>query len=127
MGHSFQSRRAAPSAPSAFRFLFLIKAPAGESSELRLQQQVWNFFDIGALTDLQRRYPRGPGFAKINRFADVPYCIRINIERAQDLWLDRSPPLRVLDLGCGAGYFLYVSKYFGHQVLGLDLDDHQLF
>src|ERR1700722_1988553 len=83
--------------------------------------------DPVAVANLRARYPDGPGNPKINRFANVPYWIGINIERAQDLWLDRSPPLRILDLGCGAGYFLYVSKCFGHEVLGLDLDDHQLF
>jgi SAM-dependent methyltransferase len=80
-----------------------------------------------AVAEMRKRYPIGPDFPKINRFADVPYWVRINIERAQDLWLDRSHPLRILDLGCGAGYFLYVCKYFGHEVLGLDLDEHQLF
>ena len=50
-----------------------------------------------------------------------------NVERAQDLWLDRAPPLRILDLGSGAGYFLYVSKYFGHEVLGFDTDHEPLF
>jgi SAM-dependent methyltransferase len=83
--------------------------------------------DSTAVANLQKRYPHGPQFPKINRWADVPYWIGINIERAQDLWLDRSRPLRILDLGCGAGYFLYVCKCFGHDVLGLDLDDHQLF
>jgi SAM-dependent methyltransferase len=76
---------------------------------------------------LRERYPSGLNFPKINRFADVPYWIKINIERAQDLWLDRTPPLRILDLGCGAGYFLYVCNCFGHEVLGLDLNDQQLF
>jgi SAM-dependent methyltransferase len=76
---------------------------------------------------LRARYPVGANSPKINRFANVPYWIKINLERAQDLWLDRTPPLRILDLGCGAGYFLYVSKFFGHDVLGLDLDDHPLF
>ena len=90
-------------------------------------QTLLKTLDPAAVADLERRYPRGPGCPKINRWADVRYWIGINIERAQDLWLDRSPPLRLLDLGCGAGYFLYVCKCFGHDVLGLDLDDHQLF
>ncbi len=55
------------------------------------------------------------------------YWIGINVERAQDLWLDRSPPLRILDLGCGAGYFLYVCRFFGHEGLGLDTDEEPLF
>lgn len=83
--------------------------------------------DPSAVASLTERYPIGPNSPKINRFANLGYWIEINVERAQDLWLDRTPPLRILDLGCGAGYFLHVCKYFGHEVLGLDLDDHQLF
>lgn len=77
--------------------------------------------------DLRSQYPYRPGSPRINRFEDVDYWIRINVERAQDLWLDRSPLLRILDLGCGAGYFLYVCKSFGHDVLGFDTDDEPLF
>ena len=77
--------------------------------------------------NLRHQYPYRPGSPRINRFEDVVYWIKINIERAQDLWLDRSPPLRILDLGCGAGYFLYVCKHFGHNVLGFDTDNEPLF
>jgi SAM-dependent methyltransferase len=83
--------------------------------------------DRAEVAKLREHYPGGPNFPKINRFADVPYWIKINVERAQDLWLDRTPPGRILDLGCGAGYFLYICKFLGHEVLGLDLDDQPLF
>lgn len=90
-------------------------------------QRVLATLDRTKVAKLREHYPCGANFPKINRFADVPGWIKINVERAQDLWLDRAPPQRVLDLGCGAGYFLYVCKCFGHEVLGLDLDDQQLF
>ncbi|HEX4638720.1 MAG TPA: methyltransferase domain-containing protein [Chthoniobacterales bacterium] len=77
--------------------------------------------------DLRNHYPYRPGSPQINRFEDIVYWIDINVERAQDLWLDRAPPLRILDLGCGAGYFLYVCKHFGHDVLGFDIDSEPLF
>src|SRR5438445_3160131 len=77
--------------------------------------------------DLRHKYPYRPGSPQINRFEDVVYWVEINIERAQDLWLDRAPPLHILDLGCGAGYFLYVCKFFGHHVLGFDTDTEPLF
>jgi len=76
---------------------------------------------------LRHQYPYRPGSPQINRFEDIVYWIDINVERAQDLWLDRAQPLPILDLGCGAGYFLYVCKYFGHHVLGFDIDDEPLF
>lgn len=76
---------------------------------------------------LREQYPYRPGSPQINRFEDVAYWIDINVERAQDLWLDRAPPLRILDIGSGAGYFLYVCKFFGHHVLGFDTDNEPLF
>jgi SAM-dependent methyltransferase len=77
--------------------------------------------------NLRHKYPYRPGSPQINRFEDIVYWIDINVERAQDLWLDRAPPLRILDLGAGAGYFLYVCKYFGHDALGFDIDSEPLF
>src|SRR5205814_8623591 len=40
---------------------------------------------------------------------------------------DYSPPSRILDIGCGAGYFLYACKLLGHEVLGLDVDQFPMF
>jgi SAM-dependent methyltransferase len=77
--------------------------------------------------DLRHKFPYRSGSPQINRFEDVVYWIDINVERAQDLWLDCTPPLRILDLGSGAGYFLYVCKHFGHDVLGFDTDVEPLF
>ena len=83
--------------------------------------------DQGALDRLREKYPRRPGSPKINQFEDADYWIRINLKRAQDLWLDRSSPMRILDLGCGSGFFLYVCKLFGHDVVGLDRDTNPMF
>jgi SAM-dependent methyltransferase len=77
--------------------------------------------------DLRHKYPYRSGSPQINRFEDIVYWIDINVERAQDLWLDRADPLRILDLGSGAGYFLYVCKHFGHDALGFDTDSEPLF
>jgi SAM-dependent methyltransferase len=76
---------------------------------------------------LRECYPYRPNARKINAYEDAAYWIGINVERAQDLWLDRAPPLRILDLGCGAGYFLYVCRFFGHEGLGLDTDEEPFF
>ena len=42
---------------------------------------------------------------------------------ANDLGLDRVIPLRILDIGCGFGYFCSVGLALGHYVTGLDLHD----
>jgi SAM-dependent methyltransferase len=82
----------------------------------------------------------GPRFEKIRRkyavddpgeappkYLDLEHWIRINLQRARELGLDYAPRSRILDLGCGAGYFLYINKLLGHEILGLDLDDLPMF
>jgi len=91
------------------------------------KRRILDDIDWVQFQNLRHQYPYRPGSPQINRFEDVAYWIDINVERAQDLWLDRAPPLRILDLGSGAGYFLYVCKHFGHDVLGFDTDNEPLF
>ncbi len=83
--------------------------------------------DRSELTRLREQYPYRPNARRINAYENAARWIGINVERAQDLWLDRTSPLRILDLGCGAGYFLYVCRFFGHEGLGLDTDEEPLF
>ena len=47
--------------------------------------------------------------------------------RVIELGLDKSAQASVLDLGCGAGYFLYCCKYLGHSVHGIDLPDYEFY
>jgi SAM-dependent methyltransferase len=42
------------------------------------------------------------------------------------LKLDRSPPKQILDLGCGAGFFLFLAEQFVHAGVGLDVGDFPL-
>ena len=83
--------------------------------------------DPAEIARITEHYPRRPGARKTNAWQDVAHWIDINVGRAQNLWLDRSPPVRILDLGSGAGYFLYVCQFLGHSGLGLDLDDDPFF
>jgi SAM-dependent methyltransferase len=83
--------------------------------------------DRAELARLREHYPYRPNARKINAYEDADYWIGVNVKRVQDLWLDRSPPLQILDLGCGPGYFLFLSGLFGHEGLGLDPDDEPFF
>jgi SAM-dependent methyltransferase len=75
--------------------------------------------------EIQQRYANSTaGYAK---YANIEPWLRLNRERVQDLNLHRSPPKRVLDLGCGGGFFLFILKHFGHSVLGLDVERVPLF
>jgi len=46
------------------------------------------------------------------------------VREARALGLLDSSGLRVLDMGCGAGYFLYTLRKYGHDILGLDIDNY---
>jgi SAM-dependent methyltransferase len=81
--------------------------------------------DQARLREIQARYRNVPrGFAK---YTDVDHDLRLNRERVQDLQLHRTTGQCVFDLGCGGGFFLYILKRLGHDVLGLDTDEHPLY
>lgn len=42
------------------------------------------------------------------------------IDVAYFLGLDKTKNLNILDLGCGAGWFVYVAKLLGHNAYGID-------
>ena len=86
-------------------------------------QRILATIDQAELERLRKHYPYRPNARRINAYEDAAYWIGVNIKHIQDLWLDRAPPLEILDLGCGAGYFLYLCRLFGHEGVGLDTDD----
>src|SRR5262245_66568700 len=68
-----------------------------------------------------------PEFRDGRKYLRLPLYLRDSVARAVALGLDRSPPLRVLDLGSGAGYFLLACRHFGHDALGFDLPANEFY
>src|ERR1700747_3418590 len=62
-----------------------------------------------------------------NGYRPNPKRIQKFVEIVQDFWLQTSPPLQILDLGCGAGYFIYICRLLGHDGMGLDTDVKPLY
>jgi SAM-dependent methyltransferase len=58
----------------------------------------------------------------IYKYFDVCFWIKDKIERAKRLNLFDRAPLRILDLGTGAGHFPAVCAALGHEVIGLDVE-----
>lgn len=61
------------------------------------------------------------------KYLQLEQWIPINLQRLRELELDQVGPRHILDLGSGAGFFLYINKLLGHSVLGLDVDDVPMF
>jgi len=57
------------------------------------------------------------------KYTNVEHWIGRAVDHVRSLRLDREPKLKILDIGSGAGYFLFVLTRLGHQVFGLDLDE----
>jgi len=64
----------------------------------------------------RERDPRCPA-----KYYDVEHWLRIALCNAARLGLHRRRGLRILDLGCGPGWFMAACRHFGHEVDGLDL------
>jgi SAM-dependent methyltransferase len=61
------------------------------------------------------------------KYLDLERWIDINIRRIREIEVDLTLSKRILDLGCGTGYFLYIAQLLGHEGLGLDLDELPMF
>lgn len=80
--------------------------------------------DQRRLREIQRRYASSTNVYV--KYADAGRWLKRNIPRIRKLQLDRSRPKEILDLGCGAGFFLFIAKQFGHSGLGLDVGHHEV-
>ena len=83
--------------------------------------------DPGRFEHIHRRYAVADPGADWPKYLDLDRWIEINIRRIRELELDVSRPKRILDLGCGAGYFLYIAQLLGHSGVGLDMDRLPMF
>jgi SAM-dependent methyltransferase len=61
------------------------------------------------------------------KFLDVRTFLTITLLRAHRLGLHKSPPLSVLDLGTGVGYFPFICAHYGHMAIALDRDGNRVF
>ena len=74
----------------------------------------------------QRHAVENPGSAW-PKYLDLKKWMEINLRHVRDLELDYGRRRDVLDIGSGAGYFLYICKWLGHRPLGLDIDEVPMY
>jgi SAM-dependent methyltransferase len=55
------------------------------------------------------------------KYLNLAQWLPRNLQRVMALGLDDGRPRRILDLGCGAGYFAYMCTMLGHEVVATDI------
>ena len=90
-------------------------------------QRVIETIDAAGFEQIRRRYAVADPGADWPKYLDLDRWIGVNIRRIRQLELDVARPKRILDLGCGAGYFLYIAQLLGHSGIGLDMDRLPMF
>jgi SAM-dependent methyltransferase len=78
-------------------------------------KRVIETIDPAGFEKIRQRYAVANPGADWPKYLDLDRWIEINIRRIRELELDLSRPKRILDLGCGAGYFLYIAQLLGHS------------
>jgi len=58
------------------------------------------------------------------KYTDCSFWVPFNVARVGKLSLHQSPPMRILDIGCGPGYFLAAARACGHDCQGVDAPTH---
>jgi SAM-dependent methyltransferase len=90
-------------------------------------QRVIETIDPAGFGQIRRRYAVADPGADWPKYLDLDRWIGVNIRRIRQLELDLARPKQILDLGCGAGYFLYIAQLLGHSGVGLDMDRLPMF
>ena len=89
---------------------------------LRLANQVGKSADLTRIKQLEAQMKpiaaRDPTSAA--KYADHRVWIPFNVARIGRLGLHDAAPLRILDIGCGPGYFMASARVCGHEVHGVD-------
>lgn len=62
-----------------------------------------------------------------SKYLDIKFFLLHDLSYFHLLNLHKSPPLRILDLGTGPGYFPYICMLYGHKVVAIDLDSVPMY
>jgi SAM-dependent methyltransferase len=91
-------------------------------------KQILSGIDLKGLERIREKYGIPGETTHWPKYLHTDHWLRVNIRRAQDLRLASRPgPLRILDLGSGAGYFLLAARQLGHSGMGLDIPDPPMY
>jgi len=91
----------------------------------RLAARVEQVADLGRIRNLRRKMQAvvraDPTSAA--KYTDYPFWLLLNVDRAGRLGLHQTSGLRVMDLGCGPGFFVAAARELGHECRGVDVPE----
>lgn len=118
--------------PKALQFYFSarrnrqhLKAVLERQSHIKMENLL-KHIDTAQLERIRDKYQDGK-YSFWFKYLDVEKWLTLNMRYVRELGLIDHPPQDVLDLGCGAGFFLYLCKRLGCNTLGVDLDIDPIF
>ena len=98
------------------------------------ENQIYDAIFSEEFAELQERLGQDDPEAGKTRLRDPrKYVIELrrllqqNLRLVDHLGLYGRPPMDILDLGCGPGYFMKICEMLGHRVSGLDIDTSAMF
>lgn len=94
---------------------------AHDQAKVAFFEHLRDNFDFDRYREIQAGYLRRRKLGSYIKFLDLAYWMEVKFDHACKFGLDQAPPMRILDIGSGIGNFLYICRYFGHDVLGLDI------
>jgi SAM-dependent methyltransferase len=98
------------------------RARLAERKRIMQVEHLLGQLDQTELEGIRLRYSGGSD-SIWSKYLDARKWLDRNIVYAKRFGWILDPPRDTLDLGCGAGYFLYIMRQLGSNVLGLDLED----
>jgi hypothetical protein len=94
-------------------------ANARDDQEAAFYQRMLDSFDFSALAALRAKHRKLDASVSKSWF-DLSRRLPTAYRFVRRLRLDRSEPLKVLDIACGPSYFGYMCQSYGHEVIGVD-------
>ncbi|WP_395714130.1 hypothetical protein [Reyranella sp.] len=96
-----------------------------DPAESKIMDGFFDSFDKERITELQSKYRSQIATEGIRgqfKYLDVGYWVAQKIKH-YPIKLQDSPPLHILDLGCGACHFGALARYLGHTSTNLDIEN----
>ncbi len=97
----------------------LTKLIARTQAKYIVKQGLYKGIDTAAVIEITNQFKDHMYY----KYHNMHHAYIRNAERVIRLGLTKSTGMRILDIGCGFGYFMHAASQYGHRTVGLDRGD----